>query len=111
MKGNPLELVEVVNVHNPYRPRRNPAARAIENAIPLEEGSHLRYVRIPDLVALKLYAGSRTDLADVVELLVKNPEADLDEIRGIAGPYDRDGNLEQLIDEARQRVSTGDTGH
>lgn len=105
--GEPLELVEVVNFSNPYRPSLNPAADAIRNAVPLDEGSNLRYVRVPDLVALKLYASGRTDLADIVELLVRNPDADLDEIRGVALPYDRDNSLEGLIAEARQRVATG----
>jgi phosphoribosylformylglycinamidine (FGAM) synthase PurS component len=108
--GEPLDLVEIVNFKNPHRPSRNPAANAIRNAVPLEEGSPVRYVRIPDLVALKLYAGARRDLADIVELLVRNPEADLDEIREIAGPFDRGGDLETLIDEARVRIARGDTG-
>lgn len=97
----------MVNFSNPYRPSLNPAADAIRNAVPLDEGSNLRYVRVPDLVALKLYASGRTDLADIVELLVRNPDADLDEIRGVALPYDRDNSLEGLIAEARQRVATG----
>lgn len=103
-EGTPVDVVEVVNFHNPYRPRPNPAARAIGNAMPLEAGSPLRYVRLPDLVALKLYAGGRTDLADIGELLVKNPEADVNEIRSAAAPYDRDDNLERLIAEARARA-------
>lgn len=105
-EGTPLEVVEVVNFHNPYHPRPNPAAHAIGNAMPLEEGSQLRYVRLPDLIALKLYAGGRTDLADIGELLVKNPLADVDEIRIVAARYDRDGNLERLIAEARARISS-----
>lgn len=104
-EGRPLDLVEVVNFFNPYRPKPNPAAAAIENAVPLDERTKLKYVRLPDLVALKLYAGGRQDLADIGELLVKNPEADLDEIRSIAKPYDRGGDLERLIAEAGLRVS------
>src|SRR3954451_15969608 len=33
--GRPLDLVEVVNFCNPYRPMPNPAKAAIENAVPL----------------------------------------------------------------------------
>lgn len=66
--GRPLDLVEVVNFNNPYRPRPNPAAAAIKNAVPLDERTILKYVRLPDLVALKLYAGGRQDLADIGEL-------------------------------------------
>jgi len=40
----------------------------------------LRVIPIPQLVALKLYAGGWKSLADIVELLRRNPEADLDAI-------------------------------
>ena len=63
----------------------------------------LKYVQLPDLIALKLYAGNRKDLADIVEVLVANPNANLDEIRAVAGPYDRTSELETLIAEATLR--------
>jgi hypothetical protein len=100
--GNPLEPVEVVNFLNPHGPRPNPARDAIANAIPLDDSNVLTYPRLADLIALKLYAGSRRDLADIVELLAHNPQADLDEIRAAAEPYDRDTVLDTLIEEARQ---------
>ena len=40
----------------------------------------LRVMPIPQLVALKLYAGGWKSLADIVELLRRNPEADLEMI-------------------------------
>lgn len=40
----------------------------------------LRVIPIPQLVALKLYAGGWKSLADIVELLRRNPEADLEAI-------------------------------
>lgn len=40
----------------------------------------LRVMPIPQLVALKLYAGGWKSLTDVVEMLRRNPEADLKEI-------------------------------
>lgn len=103
-EGEPLGPVEVVNFYNPHRPRSNPAPLAIERAVPLGDGGALRYVRLPDLIALKLYAGSRQDLADVVELLLRNPDANLDEIRATATPYGRPGELEDLIAEAAVRL-------
>lgn len=105
--GRPLGLVEVVNFYNPYRPRANPAKAAIENAVPLDERTKLKYVRLADLVALKLYAGSRKDLADIAEVLALNPEADLQEIRATAKPYDATGELERLIAEAALQASRG----
>ena len=102
--GDPVDPVEVVNFVNPHRRRASPAMRAIERAEPIDTGSPVRCVRLPDLVALKLYAGSRMDLADIVELLVRNPDADLDDIRATGAPFDPAGVLEELIAEAaRQR--------
>jgi hypothetical protein len=98
--GELLEAVEVVNFSNPFRPQNNPARDAIRNAMPLDEESPLRCVQLPDLVALKLYAGSRQDLADVVQLLIRNPDADVDAVRAAASPYDSDVQLETLIAEA-----------
>jgi len=103
--GRPLDLVEVVNFYNPYRPRPNPALAAIKNAVPLDERTKLKCVRLADLVALKLYAGGRTDLADIGEVLAQNPDADVEEIRAVAKPYDRSGELERIIAEAAQRRS------
>lgn len=99
--GEPSDVVEVVNFFNPARPSLNPAATAISRAVQLD-GVGLRCVGLADLVALKLYAGGSTDLADVVQLLARNRSVDLDEIRLVAGPYDRDERLDQLIREARQ---------
>ncbi len=98
--GDALHPVQIVNFENPHRPTKNPARTAIANAQPLDELDGLRYVTIPDLVALKLYSGSRRDHADVVELLARNRDADLQQVRAAASPYDRDNILETLIAEA-----------
>ncbi len=97
--GEPAGIVEVVNFFNPGRTGRNPARDAITRAATLE-GGRLRCVTLEDLVALKLYAGGLTDLADVAQLLVHNPEADLDAVRAVAAPYDEGRHLEALIAEA-----------
>jgi predicted nucleotidyltransferase len=102
-EGDPIEPVEVVNFWNPHRPKVTPAARAIRDALPLDPDSSLRYVRLPDLIALKLYADSRRDHGDIVDLLARNPGADLDEVRARAAPFDKSGILEQLIAEATAR--------
>lgn len=94
--GDPVDPVEVVNYSNPYRPRRTPATQAIKNAISLEGKPALRYPRLADLIALKLYAGSLRDEADVVELLVKNPDEDLEEIRTVCKQHGL-GRIDALI--------------
>ena len=63
-------------------------------------GSPLRCVTLEDLVALKLYAGGLNDHADIVQLLARNPNADLERVRGTAASFDRDQVLERLIEQA-----------
>jgi hypothetical protein len=98
-EDDPLEPIELVNFNNPFRPRRNPGAEAIRTAMPLDERPALRCVQLPLLVALKLDAGGRKDLVDVVELLRLNPSADRDEIRELCKKYRLDA-IDQLIAEA-----------
>jgi hypothetical protein len=50
------------------------------------------------LVALKLYAGGYKSKADIVELLSRNPELDLDEIRAVCDRYRLPG-IDELIAE------------
>lgn len=71
-------LVQIVNFSD-----RFPAA--IRDALDGEEirtrpNGGLRVMPIPQLVALKLYAGGLKSLADIVELLRRNPQADLEMI-------------------------------
>jgi hypothetical protein len=76
----------------------------IEDAVRLStlvvrEGSPLRIVPIPHLIALKLYAGGHKSKADIIELLVRNPDLNLDEVRVVCDRYRLDG-LEELITES-----------
>jgi hypothetical protein len=75
-------------------------SNAVARAEMIDASSGLRCARLDDLVALKLDAGSRKDLADIVEVLARNRDADLDQIRATCEPYDRAGVLETLIAEA-----------
>lgn len=77
----------------------------IEDAVRLStlvarEGSPLRIVPIPQLIALKLYAGGHKSKADIIELLVRNSDLDLGEVRAVCARYGLDG-LEELIAESR----------
>lgn len=101
--GSPVDTVDVVNFHNPFNPVRNPGAAAIARARPLDDLS-MRCVTLEDLIALKLYAGGLTDRADIIELLVQNPDADIALIRSTAAPFDADGGLDRLIEAARKLI-------
>lgn len=58
----------------------------------------LRVMPIPQLVALKLYAGGWKSLADVVEMLRRNPEVDLEELGETCRNY-RIRGWEKVIEE------------
>lgn len=96
--SGPFGLVQVISFAG-----RFPAA--IRDALAGEDsrirpGSDLRLIPIPQLVALKLYSGGSKAKADIVELLRRNPEADLGEIRETCGRYrlrGLDAILEELI--------------
>lgn len=62
----------------------------------VREGSLLKLVPLPHLVALKLYAGGYKSQADIVEILKRNPETDLDVVRKLCAGYRLPG-LEELI--------------
>lgn len=51
-----------------------------------EEGS-LRIIPLPHLVVLKLYAGGLKSKADIVEVLSRNPNADLNAIESLCTQY------------------------
>jgi hypothetical protein len=105
-EGDPIDVVEVVNFYNPHRPgRKNPGAAAIKNSAHLEGPTSLRCVQLADLIALKLFAGSRKDLGDIAELLVANAAVDLAKVRETAKPYDRNDELEKIFEEVKLRVS------
>lgn len=67
-------------------------------------GRSLRGVTIEDLIALRLYAGGLSDHPDIVQLLVRNLDADLAAIRKVASPFDRGSHLDALIEQAAGRM-------
>jgi len=94
-----IDTVEVVNFRS-AGVSPSPARNAIPRARPVP-GTSLRCVTMEDLIAFKLYAGGSSDLADIQQLLARNADADLDTLRSIAAPFDRDGKLEALIASAQ----------
>jgi hypothetical protein len=61
----------------------------------VREGSPLRIVPLPQLVALKLYAGGMKSKSDIVELLARNPDCDLAEVERVCTSYRLRGNFHQ----------------
>jgi len=65
----------------------------------VRKGSPLKIVPLPHLIALKLYAGGHKSKADIVELLIRNPDLDLESVKKLCLGYRLKG-LEKLIAEA-----------
>lgn len=66
------------------------------------DGSPLRIIPLPHLVVLKLYAGGLQSLSDIVEVLSRNEDADLDEIHALCTRY-RIGGFERIREELAER--------
>ncbi|HSP80949.1 MAG TPA: hypothetical protein VLQ93_20655 [Myxococcaceae bacterium] len=104
VEGDDFDTIEVVNFYNPWPNARDAtvlAREALREAdIPLSPDSPLRVVRLPHLIALKLYAGGRKSESDVVELLERNREhLDVAELRDICGRHGLGPALEPLLKE------------
>jgi hypothetical protein len=94
--NGPFGLVQIVNFGD-----RFPAAieDALRQGIGHESGiTTLAIAPLPQLIALKLYAGGWKSLADVTELLRRNPDADLDAIGKICRDYRLPG-WKQVLDD------------
>lgn len=93
------DVVEIVNFLNPMNLAKNPGSEAVRTATPVAPTTPLRCATLPLLIALKLYANSRRDQADVIELLRRNPGADLSAIREVCARYGYSDVLEELLRE------------
>lgn len=96
--SGPFGLVQVISFADRFPAVIRDAVAAA--TIRVRPGSILSLVPLPQLVALKLYAGGSKSRADVVELLRRNPEADLSAIQEVCQGY-RLGGLETILDELR----------
>jgi hypothetical protein len=83
--SGPFGLIQVVSFANRFPAVIRDALAGDD--IRIRPGSDLRLVPIAQLVALKLYAGGSGSKSDIVELLRRNPEADLDAIRTTCRRY------------------------
>jgi len=64
----------------------------------LRPDSLLKVIPLPQLVALKLYAGGLKSKADIAELLIRNPQADIEPIRQTCNRYHLQG-LDTILQE------------
>jgi hypothetical protein len=93
----PFGLLQIISYAGRFPAVIDDALRAA--TLVVRAGSPLRLVPIPQLIALKLYAGGYKSKADIVELLARNPDLDLSEVRAVCKRYHLSG-LEELIADA-----------
>jgi hypothetical protein len=93
----PFGFVQIVNFGGRFPAVIEGGLAAAETVI--RPGSGLKIVPLPHLVALKLYAGGTRSRADIVELLGRNPDADMAAIRHLCQSWRLSG-LDPLIEEA-----------
>jgi hypothetical protein len=92
------ELVQVVNFSNP------PAGGfpklvedSLKDAVSLPTGTALKVVDPYHLVVFKLYAGGRKSEHDILELLERHPELDMERLRALCAGYRMERELEQVL--------------
>ena len=90
----PFGLLQIISFAGRFPAVIDDALRTAKLVV--RAGSPLRLVPIPQLIALKLYAGGYKSKADIVELLARNPDLDLSETRAACNRYRLSG-LEELI--------------
>lgn len=93
--SGPFGLVQIINFEDRFPAIIHDALADADMRV--RPDSALRIVPIPQLVALKLYAGGWKSHADIVELLRRNPDVDLDAIRETCEQYRLSG-LDKVLE-------------
>jgi hypothetical protein len=96
------DLVQVVNFMNPPSggfPRL--VADAAASATHLVPGGRLKVADLPTLIAFKLYAGGPKSQLDLLELLARNPELDIEQLRALCKDYRLDEALDAVLSMGR----------
>jgi hypothetical protein len=98
--GEGFDPVQVVNFVNPLSGGRNPGPDAIATSLPGRvEGSSLRVVDLPHLIALKLYAAGPKSRLDVMELLIRNPTLPIAEVTTLCEQFGLKPDWDRLLAE------------
>jgi len=95
-----IDRIEIVNFCNP--PGGGfPALieAALRDASPYREGAGLRLVTLQHLILFKLYAGGVKSKTDVLELLSRNPELDMNDLREACRQFRLDRRLTAWLKE------------
>ncbi len=95
----PFGLVQIISYADRFPIVIEDALR--ESTMVVREGSPLCLPPLPQLIALKLYAGGPKSRNDIIEVLNRNPGVDLDDIRATCKKYRLRG-LEPILKELRQ---------
>lgn len=96
--GEGIDRIEIVNFVNPPAGGFPALAEAaLKEAVPYREGTPLRVVTLPHLILFKLYAGGAKSKHDVLELLSRNPELELNELRETCARFRLDRKLEAWL--------------
>jgi hypothetical protein len=100
VSGVGLGRVEIVNFSNPPGGGFPELAElVVRDATPYREGSALLVATVPHLVLSKLYAGGPKSRLDVLELLSRNPDVNLGELRALCRRFRLDRRLEAWFRE------------
>lgn len=100
--GSETAVVQFVNFVNPHTLRNSPGVDAINGATPEPSLAGIPVACREHLVALKLYAGSGTDMIDAVELASVGPAMNWDEVERVCQKYGLIPALERLRNLATQ---------
>jgi hypothetical protein len=93
----PFGLVQIVSFADRFPAVIDEAVKA--STLSVRPGSSLKLVPLPHLIALKLYAGGHKSKSDIVEVLSRNPDLDLDAVRKLCRKYRLRG-FDKLLAEA-----------
>ena len=93
----PFGLVQIVSFADRFPAVIDEAVRT--STLSVRAGSPLKLVPLPHLIALKLYAGGHKAKSDIVELLARNPDLDVESVRKLCRSYRLKG-LDKLVAEA-----------
>ncbi len=94
----PFGLIQIISFSGRFPAVVEEGVREAELMVRAQ--SSLRIVPLPHLIALKLYAGGYKSKADILELLARNPAADVEAIKALCRRY-RLAGLDELLRELR----------